>query len=60
MEVVVQVNGRIRDRLYVAPDLPEQELVALARASGRVRSFLDGAEARRTVVVPGRLVNFVL
>jgi len=53
------VNGRIRDRLHVAPDLPDQELVALARASDRVRSFLDGAEARRTVVVPGKLVNFV-
>ncbi len=51
VEVVVQVNGRIRDRLQVPPDMPEQELVALARASNRVRSFLDGAEARRTVVV---------
>ena len=59
VEVVVQVNGRIRDRLHVAPDLSEQELVALARASDRVRVFTDGGEARRTVVVPGRLVNFV-
>jgi leucyl-tRNA synthetase len=59
VEVVVQVNGRIRDRLHVAPDLSEEELVALARASERVRAFLDGAEAARTIVVPGRLVNFV-
>ena len=59
VEVVVQVNGRIRDRLHVAPDLSEQELVALARASDRVRVFTDGGEARRTIVVPGRLVNFV-
>ncbi len=60
VEVVVQVNGRIRDRLHVAPDLPERELVALARASERVRSFLNGGEAERTVVVPGKLVNFVI
>ncbi len=60
VEVVVQVNGRIRDRLHVAPNLPEEELVALARASDRVRAFMDGAEATRTVVVPGRLVNFVI
>ena len=59
VEVVVQVNGRTRDRLQVAADLPEEELVALARASERVRAYLDGAEASRTVVVPGRLVNFV-
>jgi len=60
VEVVVQVNGRIRDRLRVASNLPEEELVALARASDRVRSFVDGAEATRTVVVPGKLVNFVI
>jgi len=60
VEVVVQVNGRIRDRLYVSPDLPEDELVALARASERVQSYLDGGEAARTIVVPGRLVNFVI
>jgi len=59
VEVVVQVNGKIRDRLHVSPDVPEDELVAMARASERVRSFLDGGEAVRTVVVPGRLVNFV-
>ena len=60
VEVVVQVNGRIRDRLQVPPDLAEDELVALARASERVQGYLDGGEAERTVVVPGRLVNFVI
>jgi len=59
VEVVVQVNGRIRDRLYVSPGLSEEELVALARASERVQSYLDGGEAARTIVVPGKLVNFV-
>jgi leucyl-tRNA synthetase len=59
IEVVVQVNGRIRDRLRVSPDLPEEELVSLARASERVQAHLDGVEATRTVVVPGKLVNFV-
>jgi len=59
VEVVVQVNGRIRDRLQVASNLPDEELVALARASDRVRAFVDGAEVARTVVVPGKLVNFV-
>jgi len=59
VEVVVQVNGRIRDRLHVSPDTPESELVELARASERAQAHLDGAEVARTVVVPGRLVNFV-
>ena len=59
VEVVVQVNGRIRDRLQVSPDLGDEELVALARASERVGEYLNGQEPSRTVVVPGKLVNFV-
>jgi leucyl-tRNA synthetase len=59
VEVVVQVNGRIRDRLHVSPDLPDDELVALARASERVGEYLDGGDVARTIVVPGKLVNFV-
>ena len=58
VEVVVQVDGRIRDRLQVSPDVSDEELVALARASERVQAHLDG-DAARTVVVPGKLVNFV-
>jgi leucyl-tRNA synthetase len=59
VEVVVQVDGRIRDRLHVSPDTPDDELIALARASGRVQDYLDGTDVARTVVVPGKLVNFV-
>jgi leucyl-tRNA synthetase len=59
-ELVVQVNGRVRDRLQVAADLSEGELVAAAKGSERVRTFLDGAEVRQTIVVPRKLVNLVV
>jgi leucyl-tRNA synthetase len=59
VEVVVQVNGKIRDRLLVSPQLGDDELVELARASERVVQHLNGGEPARTVVVPGKLVNFV-
>ncbi|HJR95873.1 MAG TPA: leucine--tRNA ligase, partial [Gaiellaceae bacterium] len=59
VEVVLQVDGKIRDRMQVSPDLDEDELVALARASERVREYLNGREPARTIVVPGKLVNFV-
>ena len=59
VEIVVQVNGRVRERLHVPRDTSDDELVALARASERVQSHLDGAEIARTIVVPGKLVNFV-
>ena len=57
VEVVVQVNGKLRDRLHVRPGTPDEELVSLALASERVRAHLDGGEPRRTVVVPDKLVN---
>jgi leucyl-tRNA synthetase len=60
VEVVVQVNGRLRDRLHVPVGTPEDELVALALASERVRAHLDGGEPRKTIVVPDRLVNLVI
>ncbi len=60
IEVVLQVNGRLRDRLQVPATIGEQELVVLARASERVRAHLDGDEPRKTIVVPGKLVNFVV
>jgi leucyl-tRNA synthetase len=58
--VVVQVNGKLRERLEVAPGLAEAELVALARARPRVAAAIDGREVRREVVVPDRLVNLVV
>ncbi|MGH3116751.1 MAG: leucine--tRNA ligase [Gaiellales bacterium] len=59
-ELVVQVNGRVRGRVEVPVGLPDDELVARARELPRVRSYLDGKEVRKTVVVPGRLVNLVV
>ena len=59
-ELVVQVNGKVRDRFTVDASLDEEALVALARESDRVRSYLDGGEPRKTIVVPRKLVNFVV
>ncbi|HZT83963.1 MAG TPA: leucine--tRNA ligase [Gaiellaceae bacterium] len=59
-ELVVQVNGKVRDRLEVDAALSEDELVARARESERVRAYLDGGEPRKTIVVPRKLVNFVV
>jgi leucyl-tRNA synthetase len=56
---VIQVNGRVRDRVEVPSDLPEEELVERAKASPRVQSFLDGSEIAQTIVVPRKLVNIV-
>jgi leucyl-tRNA synthetase len=59
-QLVVQVNGRVRDRFEVPADLPEAELVARAKASPKVQAHLDGGEIRQTIVVPRKLVNLVV
>ena len=59
-ELVVQVNGRVRDRLEIDASAAEEEIVARALASARVQAHLDGATVRKTIVVPGKLVNFVV
>ncbi|MGH2935143.1 MAG: class I tRNA ligase family protein, partial [Gaiellaceae bacterium] len=59
-ELVVQVNGRVRDRFEVDATLSEDELVARALASEKVQAHVDGATVRKTIVVPRKLVNFVV
>ncbi len=59
-ELVVQVNGRVRDRFEVDAGLPEDELVARALQSERVQAHVNGKQVRKTVVVPGKLVNLVV
>jgi leucyl-tRNA synthetase len=59
-ELVVQVNGKVRDRMEVPADLAEEELVARAKASERVQAHLDGQEVRKAIVVPRKLVNLVV
>jgi leucyl-tRNA synthetase len=59
-ELVVQVNGKVRDRLEVPADLPEDELVMLAKEAPKVQAHLSGGEIRQTIVVPRKLVNLVV
>jgi leucyl-tRNA synthetase len=59
-QLVVQVNGKVRDRLEVPADLPEEELIALAKESPKVQAHLDGGKIRQTIVVPRKLVNLVI
>ncbi len=58
--LIVQVNGKLRDRVEAAADAPREELLALARASEKVGKYLDGKEVVKEVVVPGKLVNLVV
>jgi leucyl-tRNA synthetase len=60
VEVPIQVNGKVRAHVKVAADASDADLEAAARAEPRIAALLDGATVRKVIVVPGRLVNFVL
>jgi len=58
--VAVQVNGKLRDRIEAPSDASREQLESLARERPNVARHLDGQEVSKVVVVPGRLVNFVV
>ncbi len=60
IELVVQVNGKLRGRVRVAADSSRDAIEAVALGDENVQRFVDGKEIRKVVVVPGRLVNVVV
>ena len=58
--LVVQVNGKVRDRLQVPADIDEERAKELALASQRVQSHIAGKQEERIIYVPGKLVNVVV
>jgi leucyl-tRNA synthetase len=58
--LVVQVNGKLRDRIEVPADITEEAAKELALSSARVKPHVEGRELRKSVYVPGRLVNLVV
>lgn len=59
LEIVVQISGRVRDRITVPADASEDELRKQALASDRIKPMLEGKTVQKVIVVPGKLVNIV-
>ena len=60
IEIVVQVNGKLRGRISVAADADKEQVAAVALADENVQRFVADKEIRKTIVVPGKLVNIVV
>jgi leucyl-tRNA synthetase len=58
--LVVQVNGKVRERIQVAADTSEQDIRMLALNNPRVASFIGEATVQKVIYVPGRLINIVV
>ena len=60
IEIPVQINGKVRTRLVVTVGMSQDELKATAMADAKVQELLAGVTPKKEIIVPGRLVNFVL
>lgn len=60
IELPVQVNGKLRAKIFVAADVSDETAVELALAEENVLAHIDGKELKKSIVVPGRMVNFVV
>ncbi len=58
--VVVQINGKVRGQFEVAAEISQDELIALVQQDQKVSTHLANKQIRKTIYVPGRLVNFVV
>ena len=58
--LIVQVNGKVRDRITVDVHISEEDARAFALASEAVQKQLEGVQPKKIIVVPGRLVNIVV
>mgnify|MGYP000465107859 CR=1 FL=1 len=59
LEVVLQVNGKVRAKLQVPVDLAKDEMEALALAEENIQRFTEGKTVRKVIVIPNKLVNIV-
>ena len=57
MEIVIQVNGKTRDKISVSSSITNEELEKLAVELSQLKKWTEGKIIRKIIVVPGRLIN---
>lgn len=60
VEIVVQINGKVRERIVMAADLSKDEMESVVLSNERIQDLIAGKQLRKTIVVPRKLVNLVV
>ncbi len=60
IEMPIQINGKVRDKIQVSADIPEDEAKAQALASEKIKKYTKGKEIKKTIFIKGRLMNLVV
>jgi leucyl-tRNA synthetase len=59
VEIVLQVNGKVRDKINVSKDMTKDGIGKLALDNEKIKSFIDGKNIIKVICIPGKLVNIV-
>ena len=60
MEMVVQINGKLRSRIMMSKSATKEEMLAAAKADEKTKGWLEGKQLIKEIAIPGKLVNFVI
>jgi leucyl-tRNA synthetase len=60
IQIIIQINGKLRSRLSVNPGISEQELIKISKEDNKVLEFLKNKDIIKTIYVPNKLINFVI
>ncbi len=60
IEMVVSINGKVRDKIILPLDTPKEEIITLAKATNKIKALLEGKKIIKIIVVPNKLVNIVM
>ena len=60
VQIVCQINGKVRAKLMLSKDASKEEIIAAAKGNDNVKKYLEGATIVKEIVVPGKLVSFVV
>ena len=60
INLVIQINGKVRDMILVSADIYEEEAKKVAMESEKIKNHLDGKEIKKIIFVPGKLLNIVV
>ncbi len=60
VQMVVSINGKVRDKLKLPLDTPKEEVIEHAKSTDKIKALLAGKEIRKVIVVPNKLVNIVI
>lgn len=60
VEIAVQINGKVRERMVIERDMPQQEVLLQAKTLPRIGESIDGKQLVKELYVPGKLVNLVV